>query len=56
MELSGRIVACLHKPAPETIQVIVDLGIIDIAGLAQAYLVHDALTDPALELRRQLST
>jgi len=56
MKVAGRIVTGVHQPSAKLRQIVIDIGIIDVAWFAQSNLVHDAIADPALHLRRQLST
>ena len=56
MKITDRIGAGLNETATQAIQVIVDLRIIDIAGLTQPNLIHDALAHLPLQLGRQLGT
>ena len=53
MEIAGRIGAGFDQTPAKAVKIVVDFGIVDVTRLAQANLVHDALADPALDLRRE---
>ena len=40
--------------AAEAIEIVVDFRIVDVSRLMQTDVVHDALSDPAFELRREI--
>jgi len=54
LELLLGLFALPGQPAPKAVEVAVDLGIIHVARLAQANVAHDAFTDAALHLWREI--